>query len=149
MKTKRYHYMESGLRNVWLANGFVMRKTEYGEGVSIANADGLHKAIAKYLVESKPRLTGSEFRFLRKALGLSQSKLAKLWGYDAQSIALWEKRGRVPLIADRFIRAYYREVAEGNAHIVEMIERLNDMDLREDARLVFEETDGGWHARAA
>ena len=149
MKTKLYHYTESGLSNVWLANGFELQKTEYGKGVAIADVKGLHRIIAKYLVDNKARLTGNEFRFLRKELGLSQAKLAKLWGYDAQTIALWEKGKRIPVIADRFIRAYYREVAEGNAHIVEMIERLNDMDLREDKRLIFEKTKSGWHAKAA
>lgn len=149
MKTKAHHYLESGLRNIWLANGFKLHKTEYGEGVSIADVPGLHRAIGLHLVEKKPRMSGAEFRFLRKELGLSQAKLAKLWGYDAQTIALWEKRGRVPVIADRFIRAYYREVAHGNAQIVEMIERLNDLDAREDRRLVFHETRRGWQAMAA
>ena len=149
MKTKLYHYLESGLPDVWLENGFTIHETEYGKGVSIADVPGLSGAIAMYLIGSKPRLTGAEFRFLRKELGLSQAKLGELWGYDAQSIALWEKRGRVPLIADRFIRAYYREVAEGNAHIADTIERLNDMDVREDSRLVLKETSAGWQAKAA
>ena len=110
---------------------------------------GLHQVIAKRLIENKPHLSGGEFRFLRKELGLSQAKLGKLWGYDAQSVAIWEKRGRVPVIADRFIRVYYREVAEGNANIVEMIEHLNDLDVREDARLLFEKRKGQWQAKAA
>lgn len=149
MKTKLYHYLESGLQNIWLANGFTIHETEYGRGVSVDDVPGLHQVIAKRLVENKPHLSGGEFRFLRKELGLSQAKLGKLWGYDAQSVALWEKRGRVPVIADRFIRVYYREVAEGNANIVQMIEHLNDMDLLEDTRLVFEESRGRWHAKAA
>jgi len=149
MKTELYHYLESGLRNIWLANGFTVHETEYGRGIAIADVDGLHKAIALNLVRNKPRLTGADFRYLRKELGLSQAALGKLWGYEAQSIALWEKRGRVPLIADRFIRVYYREAAEGNAHIADTIERLNDMDIRQDDRLVFEETQGMWQAKAA
>jgi DNA-binding transcriptional regulator YiaG len=149
MKTKGYHYLESGLRNVWLANGFAARKTEYGEGISIADVEGLHKVIGLRLVERKPRLTGAEFRYLRKELGLSQAKLGKLWGYDAQTVAIWEKRNRVPMIADRFIRAYYLEVERGNAQIRELVERLNDIDRREDTRLIFEETRQGWRAKAA
>lgn len=30
---KGYRYTESGLTNVWLANGYPIRKTKYGEGV--------------------------------------------------------------------------------------------------------------------
>ena len=62
---KGYHYTESGLTNVWLANGYTVRKTKYGEGVSIQDADGLHRALARVL-SNKARLTGTEVRFLRK-----------------------------------------------------------------------------------
>ncbi|MDE1915001.1 MAG: hypothetical protein KGJ57_05050 [Sphingomonadales bacterium] len=82
-------------------------------------------------------------------MGLSQAKLATMLGNDAQSIALWEKRGTQPKMADRFIRAIYREQQEGNAHIREMIERLVDSDLEEaDARLTLEQNDGGWRVAA-
>ena len=63
MKTRSYHYRESGLPNIWLANGFAMHKTEYGEGVSIDNVEGLHKVVGMDLAECKPRLTGAEFRY--------------------------------------------------------------------------------------
>ena len=150
MKTRAYHYLESGLRNIWLDSGFAVHKTEYGEGISIVDVKGLHRVIGLSLVQRKPHLSGAEFRFLRKELGLSQAKLGKLWGYDAQTIALWEKRGRVPVIADRFIRAYYLEVEEGNAQIRALIERLNHMDVLEDSRLVFRKTSGrDWRAKAA
>ncbi len=29
-----YHYTESGLRNVWLENGVIKRKTAHGDGDS-------------------------------------------------------------------------------------------------------------------
>jgi len=60
-----YRYTESGLTNVWLANGYTVRKTKYGDGVSIHDMDGLHRALARAL-SNKPRLTGTEVRFLRK-----------------------------------------------------------------------------------
>ncbi len=34
-----YRYTESGVTNVWLANGYTIRKTKYGEGVSIHDMD--------------------------------------------------------------------------------------------------------------
>jgi hypothetical protein len=36
-----YHYTETGLQNVWLANGYNVRKTSDGDAISIENADGL------------------------------------------------------------------------------------------------------------
>lgn len=143
-----YHYTESGLRNVWLENGYREEVTPYGKGVAIEDVEGLHKVIGISLAKEKPTLTGLEFRFLRKELGLSQARLAQWWGYDAQSVANWEKRGKVPKIADRFIRAFYLEKISGNPSVVEIVERLSDMDRQEKQRLTFKETTRGWKLAA-
>ncbi len=144
-----HHYIESGLPNVWLANGYQSIETPYGEAVHIDRVEELHRAIARDLVRGRPHLTGAEFRFLRTQLDISQKRLADYFGYDAQSVALWEKRGRIPRWADHFIRALYREVAEGNAQIRELVERFADVDRREFVRQEYEERAGAWHARAA
>ena len=70
-------------------------------------------------------------------------------GNEAQTVALWEKRGGQPRIADRFIRAIYRQLNEGNAHIRDMIERLADSDLDEsDLRITLAQDSGGWQIAA-
>jgi putative transcriptional regulator len=144
-----YHYRESGLPNIWLANGFAEHDTPYGRGMSIKDIPGLHRAIARQLVNKPVKLTGAEVRFLRTELGLSQSKLAQMLGNDVQSVAGWEKKGSQPKLADRFIRAIYREVTEGNAHIQAIIDRLNDADLVEhQQRITLERTDDSWRTAA-
>lgn len=144
-----YHYLECGLRNVWLTNGYEEHKTPYGAGVSIHNVDELHREIGRGLVSKVGKLTGAEMRFLRQDMGLSQSKLALMLGNDAQTIAIWEKSGRQPKMADRFVRALYREKQDGNAHIIQMIERMVDSDLVEaNARLTLQQNDGGWKLAA-
>lgn len=144
-----YHYRECGLRNVWLANGFDSHETAYGPGIAIHDLPGLHRAIARGLINKGGRLTGSELRFLRHEMNLSQARLAALLGNEAQTIALWEKRGGQPKLADRFIRALWREQDEGNAHIREMIERLVDTDEGEgEARIVVAQDDAGWKVAA-
>ena len=144
-----YHYRESGLRNVWLANGYDKHDTPYGPGIAIHDLTGLHRAIAHGLVTKNGKLTGTELRFLRQEMGLSQAKLATMLGNEAQTIALWEKRSSQPNIADRFIRAIYRELNEGNAHIQEMIDRLIDVDLEEgEGRITLEQASGGWKVAA-
>ena len=144
-----YHYQECGLRNVWLVNGYDMHTTPYGDGVSIHDIEGLHRAIARGLVNKAAKLTGSELRFLRKEMGLSQAKLALILGNEDQTVALWEKRGTQPKIADRFVRALYREFVEGNAHIRDMIDLLVDAD-REDReeRINFVQGSQGWKVAA-
>jgi putative transcriptional regulator len=101
-----YHYTESGLRNVWLVNGFKRHKTVHGAGVAFENIEGLHRELGRWLCANAPRFKGPEFRFLRLELELSQAALAHLLGNDAQSVALWEKgKVKVPKWADRFMGA--------------------------------------------
>ena len=92
-----YHYTDGGLRNVWLANGYEIKQTPYGEGVSFHNLDGLTKSICMALTNKASLLTGAEFRYIRSAgMLLSQPALGKLMGIDGQSVARWEKTSKVP-----------------------------------------------------
>jgi putative transcriptional regulator len=143
-----YHYLECGLPRVWLANGYTIHQTPYGEGVSIHDLAGLHRVIG-WQMSQQPRLTGAEFRFLRKEMGLSQKRLADMIGTSEQTVALWEKRGKMPKTADRMTRIIYREQQDGNVKIAEMIERLCQLDEAEHAKLVLESLEDGWHQRAA
>jgi len=143
-----YRYTESGLTNVWLANGYTTRKTKYGEGVSIHDVDGLHRALARAL-SNKPRLTGTEVRFLRKEMGLSQRGLGELLGVTDQAVSLWERKGQLPKTADRLLRLIYVEHDRGNAPIRTTIQRINDMDSQEREQIIAEEAKGGWKTRLA
>lgn len=140
-----YHYTESGLKNVWLVNGYRVKRTPYGEGVAIDNLEGLHRAIAREIVRRPGRLTGPEFRFLRLALELSQETLARYAGADVQAVARWEKgKARVPGPADRLLRALYRETIEGTPGIVDLVKRLQAEGMKEPARRQFRRTARGW-----
>lgn len=142
-----YHYTESGLQNIWLENGYVVRQTKYGKGVSINDVDGLHRSIGRSLA-MKPHLAGCEFRFLRKEMGLSQSAMASLLGTSEQNISLWERRGRIPRTGDRLVRLIYLEHIGNNAKIRELIDRLNTLDQQKVDRLYFAERAGKWKEAA-
>lgn len=142
-----YHYTESGLQNIWLENGYVLRQTEYGKGVSIHDVEGLHKIIGKSLA-MKPHLAGSEFRFLRKEMGLSQAAMSALLGTSEQNVSLWERRGRIPRTGDRLVRLIYLEHIGNNARIRELIDRLNKLDQQKVEKLCFAEMAGKWKEAA-
>ena len=80
-----YQYTDGGLRNVWLANGYEVKQTPFGEGVAFHNLDGLTAAICSALARKSSLLTGAEFRYIRSAgMLLSQPALGKLMGVDGQ-----------------------------------------------------------------
>ena len=143
-----YRYTESGLTNVWLANGYTIRKTKYGVGVSIHDMDGLHRALARAL-SKQPRLTGTQVRFLRKEMGLSQRGLGELLGVSEQAVSLWERKGQLPKTADRLLRLIYVEHDRGNAPIRTTIQRINAMDSQDREQIIAEEAKGGWKTRLA
>jgi DNA-binding transcriptional regulator YiaG len=132
-----------------LANGYAEIETPFGKSVSIDDVEGLHRAIGMEIVNREPTLSGQEFRFLRKELELSQDKLGGLLGRDSQTIALWEKeKSDLPKMADMLLRAIYSEHLNENVQIINMIERLNELDRieRDERRFEFAETDDGWRA---
>ena len=73
-----YKFSDGGLRNVWLANGFTVKKTPYGDAVAIEDVPGLANAICAALTKKPGRLTGAEFRYLRLHLRLSQKALGQI-----------------------------------------------------------------------
>jgi DNA-binding transcriptional regulator YiaG len=119
-----YHYKQSGLPNVWLANGYTMHDTAYGKSVSIQDVDGLHRAIGQALAR-KPHLTGAELRFLRKELGCSQKSLAIIVSTSEQTVSLWERdRVQIPAAAAHLVQLFYLERVEGNVQVGQFLERL-------------------------
>ena len=134
-----YHYTDGGLRNVWLANGYEIKKTPFGEGVAFHNLDGLTESICIALTKKAGVLTGTEFRYIRSAgMLLSQPSLGKLMGIDGQSVARWEKTSKVPRWADKLVRLLYTAQAEGNEPIAKTVERLVKQ------RIVVKESRGQW-----
>lgn len=144
-----YHYLEGGLDNVWLVNGYKVRKTPYGKAVAIEDVDGLHRSIAERLVGKPGPLARDEFRFLRKELGLSQKALGAILGAEEQAIARWERGvSKVDETAGRFLRALYREHRHGKARIREMVKRLNALDEVEQARITLRRDKTDWKVAA-
>jgi DNA-binding transcriptional regulator YiaG len=142
-----YHYIECGLDNVWLVNGFHIEKIDGEEFVSFEDADELHQAIGRSLAE-KPALTGAEVRFLRKELGMSQRILADVLGTTEQTVSLWERGSKVPDGEARLLKTIYLERVDGNVKVLELIERLIELDKKEGEKMIFQDTADGWKIAA-
>lgn len=145
-----YRWDDMGLKNVWLANGYTLHDTPYGRGVSFDDVEGLTRAVCLALARKPGKLTGAEFRYIRQSgLSMSQPSLGKVLGADAQSIARWEKFGKVPKWANRMIRLVYEAHADGDAAIRRVVDRINDIDRLVNRRIVLEQTARrGWQARS-
>ena len=80
---------------LYLANGYEINKTPYGEGVAFHNLDGLTRSICMALIRQASLLTDPEFRYIRSAdMLLSQPTLDKLMGSTVSRVPFWNKPAR-------------------------------------------------------
>lgn len=146
--TNRYHYTESGLDYVWLANGFAIRDTPRGQVVRFHDLDGLHRAIGHFLVTSRRRLDGREIRFLRHELDLSLAALSHLLGVTERTVARWERDEiKPPRTAELAIRTLYQERADGGAKVGEQLQQMAEVEDADNQPLNLVE-DHGWSEAA-
>ena len=129
--TETYQYTECGLDNVILVNGFELKG---GGRLRICDIEGLHRAIGKWLVSTRKRLTGSEIRYLRHELELSQVMLANLLGVNERTVIRWEKNRGKPSAgnpaAERTLRLLYLEKAFGDSGVAESLELVANLEDR-------------------
>ena len=100
-----YHYTECGLDNI-IIEADLLAIDDKGEKIVTIPAIGqLHNIIAQGLIAQENALSGTEIRFLRTEMGMTQAELAQLLHRDTQTVGRWE-RGEVALDAtqDIFIR---------------------------------------------
>ena len=154
--TLGYHYVNCGLDYVYLRNGYREVETPHGRGVAIADARGLHEAIALAIVTSPRPIRGQEVRFLRAQLKLSQEGLAHIIGVRRGAVARWEGRPgeAIPGPADTSLRAFYALKARKDELADRVLRLLEEIDARrhgiEAARdATFRETDSGWECDRA
>lgn len=90
-KLNRYHYIESGLSNIYLKSitQWLCHQCE-SEEVEIPDPSGLQDAIARALVSKERKLNGREFRFLRTYLGYSGAEIASRFAISRETISRWE-----------------------------------------------------------
>lgn len=144
---KTYQYTGCGLDNIYLADGYEIKKTPFGEGVTIHNLEGLHDCIMSDLVCNKPNWTGAELRFIRKEMGLTQKSLGLFVSRDAQTVALWEKdRQAVPDESTNILRGIYISRNNGSVELEEMLIHINNLDRQiNHLKKQYTPNESGWH----
>ncbi len=103
-----YHYTESGLDNVYLADLAVYR-CECGEFfASIPEIIKLNSRVGITLIKKKTLLKGQEIKYLRKNAGLNAKAFAEYIGIDKSTLSRWENNKQpVDKSNDRMIRLFY------------------------------------------
>lgn len=133
-KKQLYHFTGSGLPNVYLASGFTVENDpEYGELVTIEKLPVLFMAIAFRLTTMKDKLSGLEFRFLRKRMELSQPELAKLLQVNEQTVANYEKGRTDAGAADTAMRFLFLAYISDDDDVAQEL-RLEAEDLMKPSR---------------
>ncbi|MDQ6992016.1 MAG: helix-turn-helix domain-containing protein [Mariprofundus sp.] len=145
-----YHYTDSGLDFIYLANGYNVVKTPYGEGVAIHDLEGLHIVIGSCIAD-RPIMTGDEFRFLRIELGLSQVEVANLIGVGESAVRNWEK-GRtqhVPRPSANLMRGLYLESIDATSKLSKILKNISHLNREiHHIEMNLEETEEGWKLAA-
>lgn len=114
---KPYHFVDSGLTNVYLIGiNYRTCKSCGMQSADIPAIKQLMKVIARAIVESDAPLTGEEIRFLRKRLGKRAIEFAKIIGVAETEVSRWENNKVQPAqSADRLIRVFYSVLSEDRA----------------------------------
>jgi YgiT-type zinc finger domain-containing protein len=90
-KSSRYHYIESGLINIYLKGMVIWSCPQCDcEEVEIPDPSGLQNIIARTLISKENRLTGKEFRYLRTYLGHSGADIASRFSVSRETVSRWE-----------------------------------------------------------
>jgi putative zinc finger/helix-turn-helix YgiT family protein len=108
-----YHFVESGLDNVYLVGITVNTCADCGEQLpEIPRISQLHDKIAETIVTKPAELSGAEIRFLRKNLGLLAHDFASYLETTPISVSRWENGEPVSKENDKLIRYFYLRFKE-------------------------------------
>lgn len=135
---QRYHYVESGLTNVYLEN-IELRICDSCKAVSprIPRINELHATIGRAIALQQVPLAGKEVRFLRQHLGLKAREWAALLRLDAATLSRWENsEQQIGAQSDALLRCtYFLKLAEAGEKIPDrVVEQLASIvELRTDA----------------
>lgn len=139
-------YDGCGLDWVFLASGFTIQQTPYGQGVAIQDADSLHELVLREIITSPHPICGQELRFIRSMLDLSLEGVGKIVGVQPLQITRMEANRKKPIApsADRAIRMFFALQQRDRALEDRILELLDQFDDQEHQRTTFVPSGHGW-----
>lgn len=108
-KQSPYHFVESGLPNVYLVGirYFICPECQK-QSAQIPAVNQLLRALARTLVEKKTTLTGQELRYLRKRLRKKALEMAEVLAVEPEHYSRLETgKLQISAASDKIVRAYY------------------------------------------
>lgn len=113
-KRQRYHYVESGLDNVYLDSiDLIACQACDDESPVIPRILDLHATIARGVALQPVPLRGEDVRFLRKQLGLRARQWAGLLKVSVQTLSRWENNEqKIGPQSDALFRLMYFRIRE-------------------------------------
>ena len=144
--TSLFPYAGCGLDWVFLANGYTVHETPYGQGLSIHDADGLHAVVLREIITSPHPICGQELRFIRSMLDLSQEGMGKIIGVQRLQVTRMEANRKKPITpsADRAIRMFFALQQHDRDLADRILELLNEFDDQQHEQTTFVPSDHGW-----
>jgi putative zinc finger/helix-turn-helix YgiT family protein len=108
-ETEPFHFVDSGLSNVYLIGIKYFICSECGKvRAEIPAMKPLMRRIARDLVVNPDSLSGEQIRFLRKRAGMKSAAFAKLLGVEAETLSRYENDKQVAAEpVDKLIRFAY------------------------------------------
>ncbi len=73
--------------------------------------------------------------------------MAKSFGNSEQSVAIWEKTGKVPLYAAKHIRVLWTAAHDPDTSVSKLVQRLNTVERQINQRIVLHDTRRGWRVQ--
>lgn len=128
-----YHYIESGLPNVYLVNVDVYgcKQCEI-EVASIPHPRGLHLLIVTDILEKPSAMTGDELRFIRKTLMMPPKEFADLLAVEPQTILDWQNAKSLDKQNDSLVRFVVAKVLGQKGELEEGVDTPMPAEIVED-----------------
>lgn len=136
-KAKPYHYIGSGLENVYLVGVKYRYWPETEEqSADIPRLPALMDALAQAVFAKKGLLAGDELRFLRKRLRIPSKDFAVLVGVTPEQYSRLENGATITPTMDRLVRLLYVALAKLPPEAAEEVARTSWTTERDHAQRI-------------